>query len=181
MVVKFLLENKLISADTTAQGLYNKCTKLNDRTQLMPGDFVFRHNGTKIHHVGVYIGDGMVIETMGRDVGVVKRDINASGSYYWNKYGRYEKLFEMENNDMNKTVLKVTSPLMQSEAIKNLQTALNALGYDCGKADGICGKNTMAGVETFCKAHTQPTMPTDITTTITVGNKTYKGTLKGDE
>lgn len=48
---------------------------------------MFRHNGTKIHHVGVYLGNQLVAEAMGRDNGVVVRDINASGANYWNRYG----------------------------------------------------------------------------------------------
>lgn len=40
----------------------------------------------------------------------------------------------------------------QSEAVKTLQTMLNALGYDCGTVDGIFGQKTHAAVVAFQKA-----------------------------
>ena len=73
--------------DLSAAGLYGKCTPVT-RNALKKGDLVFRHNGTKIHHVGVYAGDGTAIESQGRDVGVTRRALDASGTGYWNRYGR---------------------------------------------------------------------------------------------
>lgn len=35
------------------------------------------------------------------------------------------------------------------EVVKAVQTALNNAGYDCGKADGIAGNNTLAAVERY--------------------------------
>lgn len=48
LIVKFLLDNKLIKSDMSSRGLYSACEKLNDRSQLMPGDLLFRHNGKRI-------------------------------------------------------------------------------------------------------------------------------------
>lgn len=75
------------SSDMTAAGLFRLCTPL-QKTQLEKGDLVFRHNGRSIHHVGVYVGDGLVIEAEGRDRGVVERHIDAGGEGYWNRFGR---------------------------------------------------------------------------------------------
>ena len=72
--------------DMSANSIYNKCEKIK-RSELKAGDLVFRRN-TTAHHVGVYVGDGKVIEAKGRDDGVVMRDIDASGTSYWNKCGR---------------------------------------------------------------------------------------------
>lgn len=88
LIVKFLLDNKLIKSDMSSRGLYSACEKLNDRSQLMPGDLLFRHNGKRIHHVGAYIGCGLVIEAMGRDDGVVLNCLDSNGAGYWNRYGR---------------------------------------------------------------------------------------------
>ena len=93
LIVKFLLDNKLIKADVSSRGLYSMCTKI-ERKDLKPGDLVFRHNGVRIYHVGAYVGDSKVIESMGRDDGVVCRDINASGTGYWNRYGRLDLLWD---------------------------------------------------------------------------------------
>lgn len=93
LIMAFLQNEKgVFSTDLSAKGLYGKSVVL-EREELIPGDLVFRHNGQKIHHVGVYVGRGEVIEAMGRDVGVVKRDLDASGGNYWNRFGRL-KCFE---------------------------------------------------------------------------------------
>ncbi|MBR0026308.1 MAG: C40 family peptidase [Clostridia bacterium] len=56
---------------------------------LRPADQLFRYDAKKPYfHVGVYVGEGMVIESKGRDEGVVKRPLNASGAGYWNRRGR---------------------------------------------------------------------------------------------
>ena len=39
----------------------------------------------------------------------------------------------------------------KGEDVKTLQTALNEAGYDCGKVDGIFGKNTQKAVKAFQK------------------------------
>lgn len=74
-------------SDLSAAGLYRKCTPI-ARGALQKGDLVFRDNGSKVHHVGVYLGGGTVIEAQGRDVGVTRRALDAGGVGYWNRYGR---------------------------------------------------------------------------------------------
>lgn len=96
LIVRFLLDKGLLKSDASSRGLFAMCTEFKGREDLVPGDFVFRHNGTQIHHVGVYIGDGRVIEAKGRDEGVVERGIEASGKGYWNRYGRFAPLFKEE-------------------------------------------------------------------------------------
>ncbi|MCE5235458.1 MAG: NlpC/P60 family protein [Clostridiaceae bacterium] len=92
LIVHFLMNNGLLKSDASSRGLFEMCREIKSRAELMPGDFVFRHNGVKIHHVGVYIGDGQVIEAKGRDYGVVQQGIDQSGKGYWNRYGRFEPL-----------------------------------------------------------------------------------------
>lgn len=56
----------------TAQGYYNSCAKIktNDR---QPGDLVFWANaGGRVYHVGVYIGNNMMINAENENVGVRK-------------------------------------------------------------------------------------------------------------
>ena len=59
---------------------------------LRPGDLVFRKNSQKYYHVGVYIGNGQVVEAKGRDDGVVQRRLDASGGSHWNRWGRLSLL-----------------------------------------------------------------------------------------
>lgn len=164
----------LQSSDINSRGLYARCKPIN-KVDLRPGDMTFRHDGSKIFHVGVYTGNGKVIECIGRDDGVIEHGIDAMGTGYWNRFGRFD-LFEEGDNTMA-VVLQHTSPMMQGNDIKALQAALNGLGYDCGTADGKVGKRTMAGVEAFVAAHGglvgTPTMPDAATLTISVGDQTY--------
>lgn len=142
----------LIDSDTNAQGLYRQCKQQGKlgAWQMQAGDLVFRYSFAvgKMGHVGVYVGNGMVIEAQGRDAGVVMRHLSYGG---WTHQGRHPALAE----DTAPTVFRLTSPMMRGENVKAMQTALNACGYDCGKADGICGKATMTAVKAFATAHTE--------------------------
>ena len=142
----------LIDSDTNAQGLYRQCKQQGKlgAWQMQAGDLVFRYSFArgKMGHVGVYVGNGMVVEAQGRDAGVVMRHLSYGG---WTHQGRHPALAE----DTAPTVFRLTSPMMHGENVKLMQTALNACGYDCGKADGICGKATMTAVKAFATAHTE--------------------------
>lgn len=48
--------------------------------------------------------------------------------------------------------LKKLSPYMQGDDVTELQERLNALGFDCGTADGKFGSNTEKAVKSFQKA-----------------------------
>ena len=189
LIVAFLLERGYIESDMSSRGLYSACEKI-DRSDLEPGDLVFRHNGERIHHVGVYVGDNMVIESKGRDDGVVMRLIDASGKSYWNRYGRLAVITDEEMPDVSAdepTVITLTDPYMRGEKVKALQSALNALGYDCGDADGIAGKKTLAGIAAFVEAHdtdgedvpdvAEPEYPATAECHVVIGGRKYIGDI----
>ena len=186
LIVAFLLERGYIESDMSSRGLYSACEKIT-RADLEPGDLVFRHNGQRIHHVGVYVGDNMVIESKGRDDGVVMRLIDASGKSYWNRYGRLAAITDEEMPDVSAdepTVITLTDPYMRGEKVKALQSALNALGYDCGSADGIAGKKTLAGIAAFVEAHdtdgedVPDTVPSAGECYIVIGGRKFKGDIE---
>lgn len=153
LIIHWLRDIKgLIDSDINAQGLYRQCKQQGKlgAWQMQPGDFVFRYSFAKgkMAHVGVYVGNGMVIEAKGRDYGVVNLHLSFGG---WTHQGRHPALAE----DTAPTVFRLTSPMMRGENVKLMQAALTACGYDCGKADGICGKATMAAVKAFATAHAE--------------------------
>lgn len=80
----------LIDGRRNAAGLYSRC-KDKKRADLRAGDLVFVHNGSRITHVGLYSGDGMVIHCKGRDVGVIEELISRHG---WNRYGRWPLMYD---------------------------------------------------------------------------------------
>ncbi len=107
IIVCYLLENGFIKGDSTAAELYDKCAKIT-HDKLKAGDFVFRHNGTRIHHIGIYAGGDMVIHSKGRDAGVVKEYIGINGENYWDRFGRFEPLQEKEGgSEMAKIIKRV--------------------------------------------------------------------------
>lgn len=57
------------------------------KADLQPCDLLFRGTDSDKNHVGVYVGNGMVIEAKGRDDGVVIRPIDAIDGY-WKYFGR---------------------------------------------------------------------------------------------
>ena len=103
LIMRFLIDEGLYKSDMSSRGLYSAAQKLDRRTELMPGDLVFRHNGQRIHHVGVFVGNGMVIESKGRDDGVVLRLMDASGKSYWNRYGRLGVITDDESRPEQET------------------------------------------------------------------------------
>ena len=180
LIMDFMLQRGYFKSDMSSRGLYSACEKIT-RADLDIGDLVFRHNGERIYHVGVYVGGGMVIESKGRDDGVVWRPIDASGGGYWNRYGRLAVINDEEVAD-EPIVVTLTDPYMRGEEVKALQTALNALGYDSGKADGIAGKKTLAAIAAFVEAHEPDgediTEATIAECSVKIGDKTYKGRLE---
>lgn len=80
--------------DLSANGMRQKCTVIK-RRELRRGDWVFRMNSAgRATHIGYIVDEALhVIEAMGRDDGVVKRALNASGAAYWNAYGRPDAFF----------------------------------------------------------------------------------------
>ena len=195
LICGFLMA-KGLSGRVNSRTMYAKSKRIH-RDELQPGDLVFRYRdkdkpggGTYkyIYHVGVYVGNDKVIESKGRDDGVVMRGINASGPAYWNEYGRWDIISgDAKEDEPEQAVpaapkkIELTSPMMRGDDIKALQTALNALGYDAGDADGIAGKNTIAAIQRFAGDYTnagETELPEVLQATVSVDGKIYVGTLK---
>ncbi len=171
-LIMYYLQNQagLIGYDTTANGLKGLSEKIG-KSQLLPGDFVFRcYSSGKAYHVGVVVDEQKnVIEAKGRDDGVVKRPLDAEKGY-WTYYGRPKVLkSEIEGGapapaptpepaptgwELSR-LLKRVSPIMQGEDVRNAQKALIAKGYSCGNcgADGQYGDETKSAVKNFQQAN----------------------------
>lgn len=160
----------LLNRDLNSRGLYARCTAI-DKADVRPGDLVFRHNGVKISHVGVFLGNGQTVESKDRDDGVVLSRLSAS---YWNRAGRYldvndaaEQAGEAapaserpadpacespadpacERPAVSRT-LTVQTPYLRGDDVRALQQRLTGLGYFVGAAgaDGVYGPNTAGAV-----------------------------------
>lgn len=124
----------------------------------------------KSGHVGYYVGNGYAVEWRGFAYGCVKTKVAGRGWTNW------YKLPFIKYNDTASTVPDADKPdatpdvkpdptpdtvrnlsykptMMRGEDVRALQEQLNGLGFSCGKADGIFGPKTRAGVKEFQKAH----------------------------
>ena len=90
-VLKQLFPNQ---KDKAARTFYAECNPSTDKTgmkisDLRSGDFVFKYNGKKITHIGVFLGEKMqIIDATGRDLGVTERSLTSD----FNRFGRWPAL-----------------------------------------------------------------------------------------
>ena len=143
------------------KGKLNK-GKRTDNAILKPGAAVFGWNGKKYSHVGLYVGDGIVIEAMGTINGVTTSKVTAGKWTHWGEmtgvaYGNTgnEQLI-MNNEQLSVTEKDPPCDVILSEAagevegspsgnshptlrkgskgqaVTEMQTMLNKLGYDLG-------------------------------------------------
>lgn len=161
LIVAFLLGVGILKGDRTAAALYSMCDiKMDNASNLMAGDFVCHYSAQKgyITHIGVYVGDGKVIEAKGRDDGVVETDI---GSYSWNRFGRLSALEPcLKDEPVEPMSLAVCKPMLSGDAYAKLQEAMNYLGYkdDEGKpltVDGVFGKRSREAFERMVVLNTE--------------------------
>lgn len=146
--------------DISANGMLERC-KIKGNISSMPdikGVLVFLPG-----HVGVYIGNGYVIEARGHYYGVVKTKLKGRGWKHWGKcpwidYQVSPNTPKKEENKKpysgnlpkvtNNRVLKYGS---KGESVKKLQSFLNWYANANLKIDGIFGKKTEGAVKHFQK------------------------------
>jgi hypothetical protein len=113
---------------------------------LVAGDLVFNKT-EKASHVGVYVGDNMVIESKGRDDGVVRRKLSAGK---WVIGGRLPAdWFEEDIPVLERELYYREGDLMKGEDVRQCQERLALAGYTCGTIDGVFGKKTKVAVQAF--------------------------------
>ena len=132
--------------------------KRDDGKELKPGTAIFTHATAKRGHVGLYIGDGWVIEASGTINGVIKSKITISK---WKEWGELKGvdynnapvdiITDPDNNPTYGTIKKGS----KGPVVKYAQTLLMAKGFALPKygADGDYGSETVNAVKAFQKAN----------------------------
>lgn len=140
--------------------------KRTDGKTIKPGTAVFIWNGKTYSHVGLYIGDGLVIEAQGTIAGVVQRKVTANKWTHWGElngvdYGSISSSMpvsapsEQTKDKSSSDDLPTLKKGAKGEYVTLLQTKLNQKGYDLGKwgADGDFGSQTEKAVREFQQDH----------------------------
>lgn len=138
--------------DTSANGLIKLCGETGDMKN-MPDErgIIVWMSG----HVGVYVGNGKVIEARGYRYGVVRTNLNGRG---WKKWGRLPEVMLMYGENAEKNDAPATPMLkkgMEGEAVKLMQGLLlkwNKNALPKYGADGEFGAETREWVRRFQKA-----------------------------
>lgn len=126
-----------------------------DRTYRIGEAVFYQNQNGNMSHVGwvcgFLCGEPLVVEARGLRYGVC---VTKFSERPWTHRGLVTRQLIYDENCYDEPViLSITQPMIQGEAIKNLQAALNSLGYYCGSVDGKCGKLTMGGIAEFVEAH----------------------------
>ena len=127
--------------DVAVEGLYKKCSRKGSITTLpeTPGVCVFMRD---MGHVGVYIGNGEVVEAMGHAYGVVKTKLAGRGWAYWGmpdwiSYGdTTENVPSCTQVPANGAYFSLNFRILRQgcvgDDVRALQLMLKARGYQCG-------------------------------------------------
>lgn len=153
------------SQDVAVSGLFMVCPENGsiDTMPELPGVCVFMRD---MSHVGVYIGDGYVVEATGHARGVVKTKLAGRGWGLWGKprWISYEAAATPAQPAQTATqatasALTVTGlPLLRygdkGEFVRSAQMLLIGRGYSCGRcgADGEIGQDTYNAIIAFQRA-----------------------------
>lgn len=92
-----------------------------DGNPLLPGSLVFLQGGQeKIHHVGVYVGEGVVIEAKGTQSGVVSSDLSK-----WDHWGELKCVDYTNAAEMEPNYVGPASDTVVKAVVNNPNTWLN--------------------------------------------------------
>lgn len=153
------------SQDVAVSGLFTVCPENGsiDTMPDLPGVCVFMRD---MSHVGVYIGDGYVVEATGHARGVVKTKLAGRGWGLWGKPRWISYKTTTTPVQPAQTTAQATAsaptvtglPLLRygdkGECARSAQMLLIGRGYSCGRcgADGEIGQDTYNAIIAFQRA-----------------------------
>lgn len=112
----------------------------------------------RLGHIGIFLGDGWVVESGGYIKGVVYTRLSdpATGTH-WTGYGKWSRIDYLNTPEVpvasSWTVSRVLKKGMVGDDVGGLQAALTSAGYSCGKIDGILGSKTESAITAYQKSH----------------------------
>ena len=144
--------NSIFDRYCSAKGQLKK-GKRTDGADLLPGTAVFTGDSKEHGHIGLFIGNGEVIEAAGTEQGVIKSKVTATKWTWWGEL----KAVSYPGRETSETPSEPTAerPTLRrgskGEFVTMLQTELIRLGYALPKygVDGDFGKETEMAVKYF--------------------------------
>lgn len=144
--------------DRNADTLYSQCTETGDISTIpnIPGICVWKKG-----HIGIYVGDGDIIEARSHKVGVVRTRVADRDFTNWGMLADvdYSNTPTEEPSEPGATVppfviTKVLKYQVSSgEEVVAIQTALKILGYDLGEINGKYDELTAESIRQFQIEH----------------------------
>ena len=163
--------------DYSANSLRKACKEKGDIETIpeIPGVLVFFTG-----HVGVYAGNGKVIEARGHKYGVVETKLKSRPWLWWGKHPDIEYVIAAEGEKEIKTVTIELAQLQKGakgEEVKTLQRLLNALGFKGKTNKSLTVDGDMGSQTDFALREYQA--KSGLTVDGIVGQKTWNKLLKG--
>ena len=130
-----------------------------DGKGLIPGTAVFTGTDKQKPHIGLYVGDGKVIEASGAKVGVIESKITDNKWKYWGELKGVDYSGETPEPAPAPEPEPAKRPIIRkgnrSQYVTELQTDLDKLGYNLGICgiDGDFGTATERAVKEFQRDH----------------------------
>jgi cell wall-associated NlpC family hydrolase len=123
LAVKYLLEHKAITSDTTASGLYKKCTPISEG-DVVEGCWAFLKNESGIYHIGYVVDNDMIVHAFNQEKGVI---LEKRTERKW-FYARPDFAFAFDTaQNAQKEPLKIGSKVTLTKSVNGYNTANNAL------------------------------------------------------
>jgi cell wall-associated NlpC family hydrolase len=114
-LVQWLLGNFDLSIPRTSREQAKQGVAIaKDPSQLLPGDLLFFGRGTRVTHVGIYVGDGKYVQAANRRAGIVETPLPTGRAVntWWKGVRR---MFEHDTSHSN--AAKLPADLLRSLAI----------------------------------------------------------------
>lgn len=144
------LGEKIYHGSNTIYNDYtDKTGALYGEVEILPGTAVFQVSKGRRTHIGLYVGDGAVIESRGTKTGVIESDLSE-----WDEWGTL-KAVDYSGVEPEVVMIDTIKAMRRGDSgltVKWLQELLLAAGHDLGAADGVYGQKTEAAVRAFQRA-----------------------------
>lgn len=161
--------------DLNPQMLYDAASVRSSDMSAFPMTQAYLVYNSNKSHVGVYVGDGEVVEARGHLYGVVKSKITDSRWKFWSDYCfcDYSDIpAPVKEDEVKYSELQVCRKGSTGDAVRTIQANVKV------NVDGVMGDKTVAAVKAFQKNHKDADGKALVVDGV-VGAKTWQAIIEG--